>query len=66
MNELLPYLAAAGFVIWVIYKLTHYPLRRCPTCKGSGNVGGGLFGAYKRCKRCKGSGEIRALFGPKT
>lgn len=66
MNELLILLGSTGVAVWVLYKLIHFPLKRCPRCKGTGTNPGGLLGRYKRCTRCGGAGEIRGWLGRKT
>ncbi|MGO1055624.1 hypothetical protein [Crossiella sp. CA198] len=33
-----------------------FPLRRCPACKGSGHITGGLLGGIRYCGLCRGEG----------
>lgn len=65
MNDLLIFLGAVGGTLWVVHKLVTHPYKRCPRCKGSGNIPAGLLGRYKRCPRCAGRGEVRGWLGRK-
>ncbi|WP_084965239.1 hypothetical protein [Thermoactinospora rubra] len=61
-----PYVVVLGGGAWVLYKLVAYPLRKCPRCRGGGNLPAGLLGRYRRCGRCGGTGEVRGMFGRRT
>jgi hypothetical protein len=44
---------------WLSVKL--FPYRRCPRCKGTGNLGGGILGGVRPCGRCGSTGLLPRL-----
>jgi DnaJ-class molecular chaperone len=52
---LIAIIVAVGYVV----STRLHPLRRCPTCKGTGRLFGSFYkGSYRRCAKCQGRGQL--------
>jgi DnaJ-class molecular chaperone len=62
---LIAVIVAVGYIV----SSRLHPLRRCPTCKGTGRLFGSFYkGSYRRCAKCQGRGQLdragtKAFFG---
>lgn len=63
MERVLPFIAAAGGLWWLVTHLGGFNRRPCRRCGGTGREQSAVFKRHRVCRRCKGSGWVRGLFG---